>query len=67
MITDEDGDQTMSAHELARALLNGPDLPVRTEGCDCWGTAFSLKVIDNEDVVICRDNGDFFLRGVPRG
>lgn len=44
MYTDKDGEQTMTAHELARALLKMPDLPVQTEGCDCYGLAADLEV-----------------------
>lgn len=32
----------MTAHELARILLAGPDLPLQSEGCDCWGDVQSV-------------------------
>lgn len=33
------GGATMTAHKLAHELLKQPDLPVLTEGCDCFGRA----------------------------
>ena len=43
MFTDEFGDETMTAHELAKMLLALPDLPVYTEGCDCSGEAWDVE------------------------
>jgi hypothetical protein len=47
-VIDYYGKQVMTAHELAKVLLAGPDHLVRTEGCDCYGEVGSVEVDDDD-------------------
>ena len=49
----------LTSHELARLLLEQPDVPVSTEGCDCNGEAGSVEFVkgshgDGDEVLIMR-------------
>ena len=51
MIKSSQGD-TMTVGELIEALSKlDKNLPVTTEGCDCFGAAVKVSVIDNEVLI----------------
>lgn len=46
--------KTMTVRELVDALevFGDPDLPVITEGCDCYGAAFAVEIQDDRLLII---------------
>ena len=49
--------ETTTVTHLIDALTQfPPDMPVWTEGCDCWGNAVRVETWDDKLILIGRDN-----------
>lgn len=58
MQKDKFGNNILTVEELVDLLQKIPNKKalVSTEGCDCWGSANGVQVIDNDSILITRSD-----------